>query len=113
MQNSYKRLPRYRHPSPKSKRMKRLLLLLFMVLLLYIFIGGDYGLYEIYHLRKKTSELKREKARLLDEQNRLIEKKNNLEQDLGYIEKVARENYGMIKKGEIVYEVVPEKGERK
>jgi len=92
--------------------MRKLLLFLLLVLLLYIFIGGDYGLYRIYHLRRRTRELEAENAKLLEEHKRLVEERRKLEGDLGYIEKLAREKYGMIKKGEIVYEIVPGKGRR-
>ena len=35
--------------------------------------------------------------------------KNKIENDLNYIEKIAREKYKMVKPGEKVFKVVPEK----
>ncbi len=51
--------------------------------------------------KKQIEELKKEEAALLEERKRL-------ENDPEYLEKVARERMGLIRKGEKVYQVVPE-----
>jgi cell division protein FtsB len=50
--------------------------------------------------KKQIEDLKKEQARLLEEGRRLKE-------DPEYVEKVARERMGLIRKGETVYKVVP------
>ena len=50
--------------------------------------------------KKQIVELKKEEAALLEERKRL-------ENDPEYLEKVARERMGLIRKGEKVYQVVP------
>lgn len=52
---------------------------------------------QIEHLKKKNIQLKEEK-RLLDE-------------DPVYLEKVAREKMGLVREGEVVYQMVPEGAE--
>ena len=48
--------------------------------------------------RKTSAEIEREKA---------TEEKSKIENDLNYIEKIAREKYKMVKPGEKIFKVVP------
>ena len=104
---------------PKSKSamgrtIKRFLLLLLFAFILYIFVAGDNGLYRIWHLRRWIGSLQKEISALEEERALLEQEHHLLETDMDYIEKQARERYGMIKEGETVFEVHPpkEKAER-
>jgi cell division protein FtsB len=57
---------------------------------------------------KQTNADYQEQIRDLEKQSaRLISEKKRLEQDPYYLEKVGREKMGLIKEGEVVYQIVP------
>jgi len=90
----------------------------YILIALIVVVGGYWtlkigrGVYEIWRL---TRMLHAEQRRF-DEAVRRIEALENemkmLRDDLSYIEKIAREEYGMIKEGEEVFKIsLPEKRE--
>ena len=98
-----KRPPRLKPGMSIRSRVKVFLGVLFVFLVLYIFIGGEYGLYRIWSMKRSARILKEEIAVLQAENARLEEEKALLTSDLAYIEKIARERYGMKRKDEEVY----------
>jgi cell division protein FtsB len=75
-------------------------------LFIIIFVIGDYGLYQIYRLNKQKNTIENHLVELKVEQDSLLNEKARLENDLQYIEKLAREKYRMAKKGEKVFRVI-------
>ena len=71
--------------------------------LAYLFIGSEHGWLEVRRLRHQLAEAEDQLARMGAESDSLKQVVWLLENDLGFIEKVAREEYGMIKDGEWVY----------
>ena len=71
-----------------------------------IFIFGDHGLFQLYKLKKEKSSIQKHISELRKEREVLISEKKRLENDLLYIEKLARERYRMAKPGERVYKVI-------
>ena len=71
-----------------------------------IFIFGDHGLFQLYKLKKEKSSIQKHISELRKEREVLISEKKRLENDLIYIEKLAREKYRMAKPGERVYKVI-------
>lgn len=69
------------------------------------------GLSRYHELRLEEERLTRELAELDREIEVLQEEKGLLQNDLAYLEKVIREELGLVKPGETVYKLVPEKGE--
>ena len=84
-------------------RWKTGLALLVIGLILYLFVGGDEGLLEIRHQAKTLALLQAHLDTLQAQNDSLRQVIWMLEHDKEYIEKVAREEYGMIKPGEKVY----------
>lgn len=78
---------------------------------LVFFVIGDYGLYQIYLLHKRRKQVGVHIEQLRAEQDSLLAQRKRLENDLEYIEKLARERYRMAKRGEQVFRVIeqPEK----
>jgi cell division protein FtsB len=68
------------------------------VVLIVIFLPGYAKFME---LRAKNSYLEKEIKRLEQENVRLYKEKKKLQEDIAYIEKVARESMGVTRKGEI------------
>ena len=71
-----------------------------------IFVFGDHGLFQLYKLKKEKSSIQKHISELRKEREVLISEKKRLENDLMYIEKLAREKYRMAKPGERVYKVI-------
>ncbi len=95
------RQPRKRRPYG------RLLLLLGFLFICYIYLGGDYGLLKIWSQRGEIESLNREIDRLQAEQLDLKKECVRLQTDSLYIEKKAREELGLVREGERVYQFVP------
>lgn len=95
------RRPRKRRPYG------RLLLILGFLLICWVYLGGDYGLLKVWSQGRQIEDLKREINRLRAEQLDLKKECLWLETDSLYIEKKAREELGMVREGERVYQFVP------
>ena len=83
-------------------------LLLICVTFAAIFLFGDHGLFQLYKLKVEKKRIQDNITELRKEREYLISEKSRLENDLKYIEKLAREKYRMAKPGERVYKVVSE-----
>ena len=59
------------------------------------------GYLKFMHLKFKNMRLENEITRLERENLKLYKEKKRLEEDINYVEKVARESMGVTKKGEI------------
>ena len=79
------------------------LALLVIGFILYLFVGGDEGLLEIRRQSRTLAVLEAHLDTLQAQNDSLRQILWMLEHDKDYIEKVAREEYGMIKPGEKVY----------
>ena len=107
-----------RRSRPRAARQKmvetqrqfvRGVLFLIGVTLLIIFIFGDHGLFQLYKLKQERKQVQIHITQLRENRENLIAEKNRLENDLDYIEKLARERFKMAKAGEKVFKVIPKK----
>ena len=64
-------------------------------------------MYQLYRLRAERSANQALITELRKERGKLEEEKFRLNTDLEYIERIARERYRMVKKGEKVFKVIP------
>ena len=105
-----------RHSPPRTVRRQstdtqrqfiRGVLLLIGVTLLIIFIFGDQGIFQLYKLKRERAEVQANITLLRKEREQLKSEKARLENDLDYIEKLARERFRMAKPGEKVFKVIP------
>ena len=83
-----------------------------LIVALLVLIVSGYGIVKLgqglYHLWELSSMLKEEMKSLEETQKHIAELEkeiDRLKNDFSYIEKIAREDYGMIKDGEEVYRV--------
>jgi len=90
-----------------QKKFIRGILFLIALTLSIVFIFGDHGLLQLYKLKQERAEIQNHISKLRQNREVLISEKNRLENDLNYIEKLARERYRMAKPGEQVFKVVP------
>ena len=91
-----------------QKQFIRGIILLFCITLLILFIFGDHGLLQLYKLKLERAKVQSQIVQLRKERERVMVEKNRLENDIQYLEKLARERYRMVKPGEKVYKVIPE-----
>ena len=84
-------------------------ILLLIFFLAYLFLSGYLNLRKV---GQRLARIEEEKERLVQENKRLEEEIKALEGDPFYIEKIAREELGMVKKGEIVYEIISSEEEK-
>ena len=108
IRNSRSRASRQKLAETQRKFVRGVLLLIGATLVI-IFIFGDHGLFQLYKLKQERKEVQEHIAQLRKNRETLIAEKNRLENDLEYIEKLAREKYRMAKPGEKVFKVVPKK----
>ena len=95
-----------------QKKFIRGVLFLFAITLLIVFVFGDHGLFQLYKLKRERAEIQKHISQLRENREILISEKNRLENDLEYIEKLAREKYRMAKPGEKVFKVVPKESNK-
>ena len=95
-----------------QKKFIRGILFLIAITLLVVFVFGDHGLFQLYKLKKERAEIQKHISQLRENREVLISEKNRLENDLEYIEKLAREKYRMAKPGEKVFKVIPKESNK-
>jgi cell division protein FtsB len=78
-----------------------------VVLSIYLFFAGDSGFYQIWMRDQQIAHLQQEISKVRAENAKLEQAAVLLERDLSEIERIARENYGMIKQNESIYMVYP------
>lgn len=79
------------------------------IVVLYLFATGNFGFLRIISLYEKRESLIRENRYLMAVNADLEWKKKELARNPALVEKIAREKFGLVKKGEILYKIVPPK----
>lgn len=70
---------------------------------LYLFLGAEDNLLDVRAARQRLAQAEAKVARLAAENDSLQRTLWRLENDPNYLEKIAREEYGLVKPGERVY----------
>ena len=71
-----------------------------------VFIFGDHGLLKLYKIKSERQMVQKKITLLREEREKLKAEKIKIENDLSYIEKIAREKYKMVKPGEKIFKVI-------
>ncbi len=82
------------------------IILICIAILVLIFVLDDHGLYSFYEVNETKRKLSKEIDDLRIEKLKLKSTKNKLENDIDYIEDLAREKLRMAKPGEKVIKVI-------
>ncbi len=80
----------------------------FALLILIIFLPSYTKLQD---LKQKKRDLEEKIISLEEENKKLVEYIDNLTNDPFYLEKIARENMGVAREGEVIYKIKPEEVE--
>lgn len=79
------------------------LLILFLLFMSLLITFGNRGVIDNYLMSKRLSQLKEQNRVITTENSELKKKITLLRNDINYIEIIARNELGMVKKGDIVY----------
>ena len=82
------------------------LVFLICLSLIIVFIFGDHGLIKLYKIKQKRGKIQDNIRLLREEREKIASEKSKIENDLDYIEKLAREKYKMVKPGEKIFKVI-------
>ncbi len=88
---------------PASKKYLLYLATLIAVLFFFTIFGGR-GVMQIYHLKKERQRIEHSNARLRAENQKLPAQIERMKHSKDEVEKVAREELRLVKKGEVVYQ---------
>lgn len=80
--------------------------------ILYFTIFGERGLLRIYHLNKEKQDVQLRLETIKGENLKLVREVDALKNDRRYLESIARRDFGMVRKNEIIYQF-PQKNEQK
>ncbi|MFQ6617838.1 MAG: septum formation initiator family protein [Fidelibacterota bacterium] len=104
-----KTIRKIRRKTLLKRRLKIAFILTVIVFIITIFVRGDHGLYQLYKLEREKRAIEKRINELKTRRENYEKEIRLLESDIKYIEKLAREKYGMAKEGERVYKVVPKR----
>ena len=89
----------------RAARKRRLAFIGLLVMLIAILsVGGNRSLIRIYQMSKTRTELHREIGRLKRLNQELAGEVQSFKNDPGRVEAIAREDLGLVKPGEVVYQ---------
>tara|TARA_B100001248_G_scaffold161666_1_gene121933 strand:+ start:8775 stop:9146 length:372 start_codon:yes stop_codon:yes gene_type:complete len=94
-----------------QKKLVRASIGLIGALMALTFIFGDHGILQLFKLKREKAKIQDHIIELREEKEELVLEKHRLENDLDYIEKLAREKYRMAKPGEKVFKVISDIGD--
>ncbi len=97
----------------KKGRFLLFLTLAFSLFLLGLATFSKGGLLDVLRLERRIETIKADLHGIGAENERLRREVRSLKTDLRYIEKIAREDLGLVKPGELVYEFIPREKRKK
>lgn len=75
--------------------------------ILYFTVFGERGLLRIYHLNNEKKQVQRQMETIKDENMKLVREVDALKNDRRYLESIARRDFGMVRKNEVIYQFAP------
>jgi cell division protein FtsB len=81
--------------------------ILAVAFILFFTIFGERGLLRIYHLNKEKHDVQRRLDALKSDNLKLVREVDALKNDRRYLESIARRDFGMVRKNEIIYQFPP------
>ena len=94
---------------PLKERYKKILLLVIAAVVIYFYFCGNTGIIHLVQSKYRQNKLEKAIVLMEEENRRAIAEIQSLKTDLKTVERLAREELGLIKKGEVVYKFVIKK----
>ncbi len=93
--------------APARTRKRRIIRWVILLLCAYLFVAGNRGLLHLIRMKSEAASLRKEIDKQEAENNRSgALKKDLLKQDNKAVERIAREELGLVKKGEVVFRFI-------
>jgi len=99
-----KRVAQKRVSSQEQGRRLKIILALVLVAVMWILFSPGTGLLSLMGHRSELTQLQQKTAELEKENSELQAEINRLQSDPEYLEKIARKEYGLLKKNERVFD---------
>ena len=80
-----------------------------IILLLWVVFAPSHSALEYHRIKKELKDVIARNKELATQNSELQEEIDRLKTDKVYLEKIARERYGLIKKNEIIYQFKPKR----
>jgi cell division protein FtsB len=97
----------------KGKNLNFLIAAIFTLILALFVIFSMHGIIKVYKLKNEETKVDKQIASLKKSNEKISSKIYQLKHNKQYIAELAREELGMIKKGEIVFKFINNKKEKK
>ncbi len=97
----------------QKKRLVAAGICLLLISLLWLFFAPNMGIYSVLHKRSTLIRLKEQNAQIEKKNESLKKDIDQIKNDPHYLEKVARDKYGLLKENEMIFDFSPNKKEKK
>jgi cell division protein FtsB len=104
-----KRKPKRTLSTLQQKRLLRISLVIAFVVALWIIFAPGRGIFQLHQKKTNLARLEVEKELMIQENKDISQAIERLQNDEEYLEQVAREEHGMLKKNEMVFDFGKEK----
>ena len=94
---------------PLKERFKKILLWAVILVIAYFYLFGNTGIIHLIQSKYRQNDLAKSIAAIEEENRRATAEIQGLRSDLKTVERLAREELGLIKKGEVVYKFIIKK----
>lgn len=99
-----KQKPKTSHTPLQRKRLKRLIGIVVTIALLWLVFAPGSGLFHLHQRSKYLAGLEAESEALVQQNSDITRDIERLQNDNEYLEQVAREEHGMLKDNEMVFD---------
>ena len=97
---------------PFKKKFLKIILIAVIGVVSYFYLCGNTGIIHLIQSKYRQNKLEKNITLLEAENQRAIAEIQSLRSDLKTVERLAREELGLIKKGEVVYKFIIEKEDK-
>ena len=94
---------------PQNKKILKFLGYAVLAVIAYFFLAGNAGLIHLIQAKIEKGKIEKEILQLEEENRKATAEIQALRSDLKSVERIAREELGLIKKGEVVYKFIIKK----
>lgn len=93
----------------QQKRFTRIILVFVVLGVVWLIFAPKMGFIALYKSKANVAKLEHEKALLVKENEKLQMEIDRIQDDIEYLEKLAREKHNLLKKDEVIFDFSKEK----
>jgi len=99
-----RRKPKKKLTQLQENRLLKIVIVLIAAAVLWLLFAPGTGVYSLVKMRSRTAALEQQTEELIKTNEKLKAEIDRLKNDEAYLEQVAREKYGLLKKNERVFD---------